>query len=121
MKHLWFRKLLAGISLTSVLFIFQACYGTPHDAQIDINIKGTVKSETTGLPIEGIKITAHHTSQTMVTDTNGRFSFYTEMSNSYRLIFEDADSTVNGIFLTKDTVILNSENDIDFHVYLQEQ
>jgi len=121
MKHLWIRKLLAGISLTSVLFIFQACYGTPHDAEIDINIKGTVKSETSGLPIEGIKITAHNTNQTTLTDTNGRFSFYTELSNTYRLIFEDIDSTANGAFLTKDTVIINSNNDIDFQVFLQDK
>jgi hypothetical protein len=37
-KQNWRRKLLGGLSLTSALFIFQACYGTPHDMGLDIFI-----------------------------------------------------------------------------------
>ena len=31
------RKLLKGLSLTSALFVFQACYGTPQTGNIGID------------------------------------------------------------------------------------
>jgi len=51
MKQSWRKKILGGLSLTSALFIFQACYGTLHDMGLDIFIEGQVKSEKTNLKI----------------------------------------------------------------------
>jgi len=121
MKHHLIRKILSGISLTTALFIFQACYGTPQDVEVDVNIKGVVKSDSTGNAIPGIKIILNGTNQTMYSDTTGAFSFYTPMGNTYRLIFTDADSTQNGLFTNKDTVILNNESskEINLEVFLQ--
>ncbi|MBQ1408642.1 MAG: hypothetical protein IIY87_02655 [Bacteroidales bacterium] len=31
-----FRKILGGLSLTTAMFVFQACYGTMSSAEIDI-------------------------------------------------------------------------------------
>jgi hypothetical protein len=55
MKRDWKRKIIGGLCLTSIAFVFQACYGTPQDFGEDLLIEGQVKSKTTGLPIKGIK------------------------------------------------------------------
>ena len=59
----WLRNILKGATLSTALFIFQACYGTPV-------------SRTTGQPLEGISILAseHGTPEREigVTDANGK-------------------------------------------------
>ena len=55
----WLRNILKASTLTTALFIFQACYGTP---QRDFYEPGKARmsfslvSKTTGLPLEGITI-----------------------------------------------------------------
>ena len=41
----WIRQLITGVSFTSALFVFQACYGTPQDFGVDILVEGKVKSK----------------------------------------------------------------------------
>lgn len=40
MKRDWKRKIIGGLCLTSVAFVFQACYGTPQDFGNDLLIEG---------------------------------------------------------------------------------
>ena len=40
MKRDWKRKIIGGLFLTSVAFVFQACYGTPQDFGNDLLIEG---------------------------------------------------------------------------------
>ena len=68
MKKNWIRGLIGGLSFTSALFVFQACYGTPQDYGSDLLLEGQVKSKKTGLPIEGIKVAVSQTSQYEVTN-----------------------------------------------------
>ena len=56
MHKKWVRRIVGGLSFTSALFVFQACYGTPQDFGLDILLEGQVKSKSTGLPIQGIKV-----------------------------------------------------------------
>lgn len=124
MKTLSIRNILAGISLTSALFIFQACYGTPQDTGADVMIEGRVLSGSSGQPVQGIKVRVHGTGQNVLSDTSGQFSFYTALSDTYRLIFEDADTNIAGHFLTKDTVVLpgnDQQNITNLEVLLQEK
>jgi hypothetical protein len=107
MKQNWKRNLIGGLSLTSMLFIFQACYGTPQDLKDDILIEGIVKSGTTGNAIKGIKISVLNFSQYCYSDDAGKFSFYTIPDTSIGLRFEDVDSTQNGAFYAKDTILKN--------------
>lgn len=111
----WRRKLLCGLSLTSALFIFQACYGTPQDMGLDVFIEGQVKSKKTGLPVKGIKVSVTDKLQFEYTNADGKFSLYTETANSYKLKFEDIDSNLNGLFEVKDTLLAS----IDKSVYLR--
>ena len=106
--------MIGGLSLASTLFIFQACYGTPQDFGLDLFVKGQVKSKTSGLPIKGIKVSVADNVQYEITDEEGKFSFYTAMSDSLTLQFADIDSIQNGQYNNKDTVL----TDIGEEVYL---
>lgn len=105
MKRNWVRKIVGGLSFTSALFVFQACYGTPQDFGYDLFIQGQVKSASTGLPVPGIKVSIDEGYQYQYTDETGNFSFYSGESDSLVLRFEDVDSVQQGNFLSKDTLL----------------
>lgn len=49
------RKLLKGLSITTALFVFQACYGTPRWlSETDMTFK--VVSAVDGTPLQGVEI-----------------------------------------------------------------
>lgn len=53
----WLHNLLKGASLTTALFIFQACYGTPYDHDVQVEtLEFNVRDAETGDPIEGIDL-----------------------------------------------------------------
>ena len=76
----WLRNILKGATLSTALFIFQACYGTPQDAWYNEGglapMSFSLVSRTTGQPLEGISILAseHGTPEREigVTDANGK-------------------------------------------------
>ena len=81
MKNRWIRKTLGGLSFTSALFIFQACYGTPQDQEPDMHLEGKVVSRVSGLPVKGIRVTLDLLNQFDSTDENGNFTIYTQFAN----------------------------------------
>jgi hypothetical protein len=115
------RYILRGLSLTSALFIFQACYGTPQDFGQDLYIKGSVKAKSTGLPIKGIKVSVPYDAQYYLTDTDGHFSFYTERVSSLIVLFEDIDSTQNTLFRNRDTVLTKIGEQVILDVTMDEK
>ena len=121
MKRKWIRKILGGFSLTSALFIFQACYGTPQDFGIDLLIEGQVKAKISGLPINGIKVSVTDNVQYGYTDGEGKFSFYTERNDNVTVLFEDIDLAQNGTFVNKDTVLTNVGEKVFLNIKLEEK
>jgi len=121
MKRNWIRKIVGGLSLTSAMFVFQACYGTPQDLGLDLLIEGQVKSKTSGLPIKGIKVLVADNMQYEITDEEGRFSFYTETLEELTLQFQDVDSIQNGLYLNKDTVLTQLSERVYLDVVLVEK
>jgi hypothetical protein len=121
MKRNWRRKLLGGLSLTSAMFIFQACYGTPQDMGLDIFIEGKVSSSTTGIPVKGIKVSVENKIQYQLTSDDGKFSFYTESAESYKIMFDDTDLLQNGSFESKDTVLTNIDRRVYLDIVLKER
>ena len=105
MKRDWKRKIIGGLCLTSIAFVFQACYGTPQDIGQDLLIEGQVKSKTSGLPIKGIKVSFDARVQYANTDENGKFSLYIDKIQHPKIKFADVDSTENSWFSNKDTLI----------------
>jgi hypothetical protein len=120
-KRNWRRKLLGGLSLASALFIFQACYGTPQDFGLDIFIEGQVKSHSTGKPIKGIKVSVAEKMQYEYTDQEGRFSFYTELADIYKIIFEDIGAIQNRFFIDKDTILSGINKRVYLDIVLKEK
>lgn len=120
MKKNWKGVLLKGVCLSSVAFVFQACYGTPQDFGMDMLVSGKVNSKNTGLPIKGIKVSVENTPQYTHTDEAGNFSFYTERLDGAKIQFEDIDSTENGHFLKKDTLLVKSDQEIYLQIELEE-
>jgi hypothetical protein len=120
-KRDWKRKLLGGLSLTTALFIFQACYGTPQDFGLDIFIEGQVKSQKTGAPVKGIKVSVAEKMQYEYTNEEGRFSLYTEIADYYRIKFEDIDATQNGSFNYRDTLLSGINKRVYLNIELEEK
>ncbi|HEX7584248.1 MAG TPA: hypothetical protein VF373_06130 [Prolixibacteraceae bacterium] len=121
MKRNWIKKLIGGLSFTTAMFVFQACYGTPQDFGLDILIEGQVKSRTTSLPITGIKVSVEGTMQYENTNEEGRFSFYTETGASYKIKFEDIDSNQNGSFIDKDTIVTIQNKKVYLDIVLNQK
>ncbi len=113
MKRHWFRGVIGGLSFTSALFIFQACYGMHRDYIPDMFVAGKVTAKSTGLPIKNIKVVAEPDGNGMQTNEKGEFSFYSPIFDQIKLTFEDIDSTENGSFQTIDTLI-NVQEILDF-------
>jgi hypothetical protein len=121
MKRTWIRKLIGGLSLTSALFVFQACYGTPQDFGLDLFIEGQVKSKTSGLPIEGIKVSVANNPQFTMTDGDGKFILITEMIKDLTLRFQDVDSDQHGLYTDKDTVMNLPKGMVFLDIKLEEK
>ena len=85
MKKHWIRNLVGGLSFTTALFVFQACYGTPQDFGLDVFVEGKVVSGTTGKPIQGIKVSAASLQHTVTDEVE---------SDNLQIRFEDIDGTV---------------------------
>jgi hypothetical protein len=121
MKPNLVRNLLGGLSLTSAMFMFQACYGSGPDYAIDYLIEGQVKSAKTGDPIKGIKISNADGYQFQFSGPDGKFSFYTDQYSNKLLHFEDIDSTENGSFLSRDTLPEFDKNYAYLEIELEEE
>ncbi len=121
MKKNRIKKIVGGLSLTSALFVFQACYGTPQDFGLDLLIEGQVKAKTSGLPIKGVKVSVADNMQYELTDEEGKFSFYTEMLEGLTLQFQDIDSIQNGLYNDKDTVLTKLSPTVSLDITLEEK
>lgn len=115
------RKIIGGLSFTSVLFVFQACYGTMQDLGYDVLVEGQVKSKTTGQPIKGIKVSPINGATYKNTDDEGKFSFYTPADGTLALRFEDVDNSQNGTFQTKDTTLKNVVDMVYVNIALEDK
>ena len=120
MKFNWTKKLLGGLCLSSVAFVFQACYGTPQDFGEDLFVQGKVTDKTTGLPIKGIKVSVVDRMQYLYTNEEGEFAFYTMRADRTVVRFEDVDSIENGSYASKEIVLSDSLRVVDLTIDLDE-
>ena len=58
----WLRGLMKASALTTVMFIMQACYGTPKDFEdiVEIRISGYVTDKVNGQPLPGVHLHVFH-------------------------------------------------------------
>lgn len=120
----WLHNLLKGVSLTTALFIFQACYGTERNAMLEefgeAPMSFTVLSNATGNPIQGVRIQGDEDNRggilyrdLGVTGPDGKckvmIPYYRNIQGPW-LRFEDP----SGSFEAKDTVLFDlRERDIE--------
>ena len=122
MKSKLVKRIIGGLSFTTALFVFQACYGTPQDFGADAYIEGVVKSKTTGLPVKGILVSVPEYQQNLYTDADGGFSFYTVPDESCKITFRDTDAELNGAFMDKDTLLSVYEGDrVSLNIFLRDK
>jgi len=131
------RTLFGGMSLTAAAFVFQACYGpAPDYDDMDVRFTGKVWSQSTSLPVKGIKVIANDDGYNYgITDEYGDFNFYTTIPNrvynkgnvrytpdSVRVSFTDIDGTENGFFRDT-TIIVNAKqkNEVFIDMELKER
>lgn len=121
MQRNWLRNIVGGLSFTSALFIFQACYGTPQDFGLDVMVEGLVKSKTTGLPINGIRVSVKNEFQYTNTNEDGRFGFYTEKTDRLTISLQDIDASENGAYSSLDTTLVDFGENIFLDLILDEK
>lgn len=120
MKRNKIRILIGGLSFTTALFVFQACYGMPQDMQDDLFIQGKIVSSTTSLPLNGIKVVSDLYEHYGITDNQGEFGFYTPWTDSLKLTIEDTDPASDGSYISKDTVLINPGKEVFLNINLEE-
>ncbi len=120
-KRRIFRFLLKSFSLTSAMFVFQACYGTPQDFGHDVYLEGIVKAKKTDLPIPGIRVSLDSQPQYEFTDQAGKFRIYASKADQYKIHFTDVDALMNGSFSAKDTTVQFFSQSVSLNIVLNEQ
>lgn len=107
----WLHNLLKGCTLTTALFIFQACYGTPQDFEENFSeIDFQVVSASTNKPLGNVTVKRWISNQSEewencgTTDANGLLSLFSfDDYSSVEFKFEDA----SGSYQAKDTSFVN--------------
>jgi len=119
MKRSWLRKIIGGLSFTTALFVFQACYGSVQDFGVDCHVAGKVRSKTTGSLLKGIKVSVADDIQYELTDESGRFTLYTAKLDKIKITFEDIDGPDNGLYSKKDTIVNGTGDSVYLEVSLE--
>ena len=97
----------------------QPLYGMPT---IDLGISGQIKAAETNEPVAGIRVTCRDTSSrasfadTTITGSDGFYQFIIpdeSRPGHFKVQADDIDGTVNGLFSSKDTVVVD-----DYSSYL---
>jgi len=108
----WLRNILKGASLTTALFIFEACYGTPkpplYEEEGEAPMTFKVISKETGTPLEGIHVKSnpcgYYFEDVGVTGADGTCKVSLHYSRNLEgpyVRFEDSE----GLFAAKDTML----------------
>ena len=112
----WLRGLMKASALTTVMFIMQACYGTPKNEFVRINISGYVTDKSHGQPLQGIQLEAFHSDADYdhvigYTDENGYFemSHWAYFNRVSQLTIEAVDTVGN--YRSFDTLV-SSDSDL---------
>ena len=117
----WLRNIVKGASLTTALFIFQACYGTGPDMEIDMVVEGIVKAKSTGLPVKGIQVEIESNNMYDITDTNGHFTIYSSMSDGLNLLLSEYDTNTYEQTSLMDTNITDLSDSVYVEIILKDK
>lgn len=115
-RKLW-NVLWKGCSMTTMMFVFQACYGTFEDYGMDVYIEGVVKCKDTRQPMAGVKVVVRDSFQYTVTNEQGEYGLYVTADTAYRVSFEvDGEAGIR----QRDTVVRSREEKIVLNMFLEQ-
>ena len=101
-------RVLVGLGLTSVAFVFQACYAPYYSASYERCISGEVLSSKTQKPIQGVRVWGGHEPGYVETDEQGRFHLHFPIADNYPIYFADQSDSI-AAYLPKDTIISDAK------------
>lgn len=86
-------------------------------SMVNMNLSGIVRSKDSAKAIEGIQVTARngYSNFKTLTDNNGVFSVNTDIAGADNIIdlnISDIDGVINGSFVSKDTLLTFSSDEI---------
>ncbi|MBQ9583225.1 MAG: hypothetical protein IJR25_02730 [Bacteroidales bacterium] len=109
----WLRNLLKGTTLSTALFVFQACYGMPQSALYESGMAPmdfSLVERNSGRPLEGITISVAggewNETQLGITGADGRCHVeipYIRNDFGPKLSFQDP----TGVYVTKDSTFVD--------------
>ena len=114
----WFRGVLMTSAFTSMMFVMQACYGTPNyrneeSFSYEVKMSGVVTDSASAQPLSGIYVSADISDEVAVSDENGQFSLsfmvYSDSEDGYNLNFSDSLDR----YAPLDTLIVSDFSDIN--------
>lgn len=97
-------RVLVALGLTSIAFVFQACYAPYYMMDYDRCINGEVLSSKTHQPIKGVKVTGNNQPNYVETDSLGCFHIHLPIAESYTLNLTDQSDSIRA-YLPADTVV----------------
>ena len=107
------RMIYRGLGATAVSLLFQACYGTPLD--MEITLHGEVRSRPPAdNPIPGIQVSVENFSSQDLTNEQGKFYVHVPRQESYKLTFEDSNSS----YKTQEETVTPSAASSSLVIYL---
>lgn len=98
----WIKYIIIG--LACFILMINSCNNEAIDNDY-IQITGKVISKTTGLPIEGIKVSVKNLVYEAYTNKNGLFLISFEKGNTINLLVQDISTAKT--YIDKDTLILD--------------
>lgn len=116
------KNIFGFLSLSTALFVFQACYGPPQGDFFGVEISGKVLDKNTSEPIPNLRFVIDEDGSICYSDESGFFSLYANLRNQYLVKIRDVDSTENNRYADKDTLVTNADslNYINLNLYLEQ-
>ena len=113
----WVRGLLQASAFTSVMFVMQACYGTPsynrvEEERFEMSVSGKIIDNVSQQPLQGISVSSDELDEIVVSDENGEFylSSYSYVAlDSISLNFSDT----TGRYGSLDTVVESGSDSLN--------
>ena len=116
-KRKMIRFFCSGICLALAIFVLQTCSDSNDSEQV--LIRGTIFNASTNEPVSSIGVWCRSAKgklqlKDVSRQPNGKYQFNTDKQLQYSLKFEDMGTS----FLTKDTVVNFSGNEIELKIYM---
>jgi hypothetical protein len=125
LKRKIIRYFCTGMCLSTLAFVFQACYGTKGDWYRDeIRIIGKVvtSADSLDIPVQNIKVSikgGYISELVDTTNVDGAFCIYVPVQNTYNMRFEGIEPDSVSRFFPKDTIIEKPDfNDVYLNIRL---